>query len=162
VPILHLAGKASSRCRPVNSALGATKKTWAASIHLHCESTLEVRMSAGDWKEMFNAACEGNLTLLEYHVRSGADVNYAHPEFLGTPLVASILAGQEAVALFLLQNGANPSLWSEFDGATPIQAAMKMKMERVESRLLQLGAIKPQVPANSRSLLQRLWGKGGA
>ena len=119
-------------------------------------------MSAGNWKEMFTAACEGNLQLVEYHVKAGADVNYAHPEFLGTPLVASILAGQEEVALFLLANGANPNLWSEFDGATPIQAAMKVRLQRVEARLLKLGAIKPEVPASSRGLFQRLWRRSGA
>lgn len=119
-------------------------------------------MSAGNWKEMFNAACEGDLPLVEYHVKAGADVNYAHPEYLGTPLVASILAGQEAVALFLLENGANPDLRSEFDGATPIQAATKMRMERVRSRLLQLGAVEPEAPASPRGWIRRLWRRGGA
>ena len=76
--------------------------------------------AGGNWKEMFNAAVEGDLALVEFHVKSGVDVNYAHPEFLSTPLVASILAGQEAVALYLLAHGANPSLRSEFDdNATP-------------------------------------------
>jgi hypothetical protein len=44
-------------------------------------------MSGGDWKEMFNAGCEGNLELVKYHVQAGVDVNFAHPEFLSTPLV---------------------------------------------------------------------------
>ena len=78
-------------------------------------------MSGGDWKEMFNAGCEGDLALVEHHVKSGVDVNYAHPEFLSTPLVAAILAGQEAVALYLLDHGANPALPSEFDAATPLR-----------------------------------------
>lgn len=119
-------------------------------------------MSAGNWKEMFSAACAGDLALVEYHVKAGADLNYAHPEFLGTPLVASILAGQEAVALFLLENGASPTLWSEFDGATPIQAAIKMRLGRVESRLLELGASRPEEPTASRSWLHRLWKGTGA
>ena len=54
-------------------------------------------MSGGNWKEMFNAGCEGDLALVEYHVKAGVDVNYAHPEFLSTPLVAAILAGQQEV-----------------------------------------------------------------
>ena len=60
-------------------------------------------MSGGDWKEMFNAGCEGDLELVKHHVKAGVDVNYAHPEFLSTPLVAAILAKQEKVALALAE-----------------------------------------------------------
>jgi uncharacterized protein len=96
-------------------------------------------VSGGNWKEMFNAACEGDMALVAYHVKSGVDVNYAHPEFLSTPLVASILACQEAIALFLLANGANPHLPSEFDGSTPMQAARQAGLRRVEAKLVELG-----------------------
>jgi uncharacterized protein len=119
-------------------------------------------MSGGNWKEMFSAACEGDLALLEYHVKAGVDVNYAHPEFLGTPLVASILARQEAAAVYLLENGANPHLWSEFDGATPIQAAQQVGLKRVESKLVELGAISPEVKVGSRGWLGRLWRQSDA
>ena len=97
-------------------------------------------MSGGNWKEMFQAACDGDLELLEYHVKTGVDVNYAHPEFLSTPLVACILAGRTEVALFLLEHGANPHLLSEFDGLTPIQAAMQVKLSPVVERVRALGA----------------------
>ena len=96
-------------------------------------------MSGGDWKEMFNAGCEGNLALVAYHVRSGVDVNYAHPEFLSTPLVAAILAKQEAVALYLLDHGAHPTLPSEFDAATPLQAARQAGLKGVEEKLYAMG-----------------------
>lgn len=102
-------------------------------------------MSGGNWKEMFNAGCEGDLALVAYHVRSGVDVNYAHPEFLSTPLVAAILARQEAVALYLLDHGANPALPSEFDAATPIQAARQTGLVAVEEKLYALGV--PRAPA---------------
>lgn len=102
-------------------------------------------MSGGDWKEMFNAACEGDLALVDYHVRAGVDVNYAHPEFLSTPLVASILAGQEAVALYLLDHGAIPDLASEFDAQTPIQAARTAGLVAVQARLVALGVMPPAV-----------------
>jgi uncharacterized protein len=59
-------------------------------------------MDGGNWKEMFAAACEGDLELLAYHVKNGVDINYAHPEFLSPPLVACILADQEMVAMYLL------------------------------------------------------------
>lgn len=100
-------------------------------------------MSGGDWKEMFNAGCAGDLALVEHHVKSGVDVNYAHPEFLSTPLVAAILAGQEAVALYLLDHGANPALPSEFDAATPLEAAQQMGLVAVEEKLYAMGVPRP-------------------
>ena len=113
-------------------------------------------MSGGNWKEMFNAACEGDLDLVDYHVKSGVDMDYAHPEFLATPLVATILAGQSAVALYLLDHGANPRLLSEFDGMTPMQAARKAGLQHVEIRLLELG-VEPLAPVSPRlGWLQRL------
>ncbi|MBB2486184.1 ankyrin repeat domain-containing protein [Mitsuaria sp. WAJ17] len=96
-------------------------------------------MSGGDWKELFHAACNGDLELVRYHTIKGVDLNYAHPEFLGTPLVACILAGQEAVALYLLEHGADPHLLSEFDGATPLQAARRAGLATVAQRLLAMG-----------------------
>jgi uncharacterized protein len=100
-------------------------------------------MDGGNWKEMFAAACEGDLELVAYHVKNGVDINYAHPEFLSTPLVACILAKQEAIALFLLEQGANPLLYSEFDGLRPIQAAVQVGLKDVEAKLLELGAPAP-------------------
>lgn len=85
-------------------------------------------MSGGNWKEMYLAACAGDIELVQYHVRMGADVNYAHPEFMSTALVASILAGEQDVAQYLVDNGADPELVSDFDGLTPTQAAAQMGM----------------------------------
>ena len=119
-------------------------------------------MSGGDWKEMYNAGCAGNLALVEYHVKAGVDVNYAHPEFLSTPLVGAILAGQEEVALYLLGHGAIPDLPSEFDGVTPIQAARQAGLQTVEDKLCALGIPRPPVRAESRSWLSRLLGRSGA
>ena len=121
-------------------------------------------MDGGNWKEMFNAACEGDLELVEYHVKNGVDVNYAHPEFLSTPLVACTLAGHEAIALYLLESGANPHLPSEFDELTPLQAAQKTRLLALESRLKQLGATMPQAPiATARqNWLHRLLARGAA
>lgn len=101
-------------------------------------------MSGGNWKEMFDAAVAGDLELVAYHVKAGVDINYAHPEFLSTPLVASILARQEAVALYLLQSGADPALPSEFDGATPIQAARQVGLAALEAQLVARGV--PPLP----------------
>jgi hypothetical protein len=90
------------------------------------------------------------------------DINYAHPEFLSTPLVASILAKQEEVALYLLKSGANPSLPSEFDGATPVQAARQVGLPQLEAKLVEFGATPmPPTPAK-KSWLSRLFGTGEA
>lgn len=85
-------------------------------------------MSGGNWKDLYLAAQEGNLAIVRYHVEMGVDVNYAHPEFMSTPLVAAILAGHQEIAQFLLDNGADPDLVSDFDGVTPVQAAEQVGM----------------------------------
>ena len=107
-------------------------------------------MSGGNWKELFEAACAGDLDLVRYHIDGGVDVNYAHPEYLATPLVACILAGQAPAAQLLLDHGANPHLRSEFDGATPLQAARRSLqhpgMADVAQRLAAMGAVASDEP----------------
>lgn len=114
--------------------------------------------SGGNWKELYQAGCEGDLALVEYHVKAGVDINYAHPEFLSTPLVAAILAGQTSVALYLLDHGAIPDLPSEFDAVTPIQAARQAGLTAVEDRLCALGAARPPEAPPRRGWLARLLG----
>ena len=118
-------------------------------------------MDGGNWKEMFNAACEGDLELVKYHVKNGVDLDYAHPEFLATPLVACTLAGHEHVALYMLEAGANPHLHSEFDGLTPIQAARQVHLSALEEQLRQRGATLPPAPAAkaASNWLHRLLGR---
>jgi len=118
--------------------------------------------AGGNWKEMYQAGCDGDLALVEYHVKAGVDINYAHPEFLSTPLVAAILAGQQEVALYLLDRGANPALPSEFDAATPMQAARSVGLKAVEERLCELGVARPPAEPERRGWLARLFaGRGG-
>ena len=107
-------------------------------------------MSGGDWKELFKAACEGHIELVRYHARNGVDLNYAHPEFLSTPLVACILERQEAVAGLLLDHGADPLLHSEFDNLTPVQAARQVGLPELEARLRSMGAPDPGVRTQQR------------
>jgi ankyrin repeat protein len=119
-------------------------------------------MDGGNWKEMFAAAEEGDLALVKYHVSRGVDVNYAHPEFLSTPLVATILAGQEEVAHFMLTAGADPTLHSEFDGLTPVQAARRLGWSAMEEKLVALGAhpLPPRVAG--KSWFGRLFPRSGS
>jgi hypothetical protein len=112
---------------------------------------------------MFDAAVAGDLGLVEYHVKAGVDVNYAHPEFLSTPLVASILARQEDVARYLLKAGANPHLPSEFDGATPIQAARQVGLLQLEEELMKLGvAPLPRQPQSKKGWFAWLFARSDA
>jgi hypothetical protein len=82
-------------------------------------------MSGGDWKDMYQAAESGDLARVQYHIQGGVDPNYQHPEVQCTPLVASLIQGHAEVTRYLLANGADPHLLSDFDGLTPGQAARK-------------------------------------
>lgn len=104
-------------------------------------------MSSGNWKELFDAACEGNMDLVRYHVAAGVDLNHVHPEYFGTILVASIVEKREEAARYLLAHGADPHLYSEIDGATPLQAAQRVGLPELERHLRALGASAPSPQA---------------
>lgn len=104
-------------------------------------------MSAGDWKEMYNAAANGNFELVQYHIKNGINPNYQHPEILSTALVASIVSGHNQIAIFLLENGADPALLSEFDNMTPLQAAKLYQRQEI------LAILEQRLPVDS------LWSK---
>jgi uncharacterized protein len=96
-------------------------------------------MSAGDWKELYQAAEDGNFGLLEFHVKNGTNVNYQHPEILMTVLVTAIKNGHTSIAIYLLRNGADPNLESHFDQLTPLAAAVQYKNPVVLAELDLLG-----------------------
>ena len=73
-------------------------------------------MSAGVWKDSYQAAVDGNLSLVEHHIREKVNSNYQHPEILRTPMVASCKlqaarkhGHEEFVALFLRLGVKDPS-----------------------------------------------------
>ncbi|MDP3249000.1 MAG: ankyrin repeat domain-containing protein [Polaromonas sp.] len=103
-------------------------------------------MSAGDWKNLYAAATEGDLAVVRYHINAGVNPNYQHPEIMCTPLVASLIQGHREIALYLLAHGADPHLLSEFDGLTPLQAARKHGRTEVVTLLLARGAREPRQP----------------
>ncbi len=88
-------------------------------------------MSGGDWKEMYAGAQKGDLELVKYHILNGIDPNYQHPEILSTPLVAAIIEGNIDIAIFLIENGADITLVSDFDMMTPMQAAKMYKRTEI-------------------------------
>ena len=64
---------------------------------------------------------------MRYHVEYGVDVNYQHPEFLTTPLIASIERGQHLITEYLLKHGADPHLRAGFSTDTAFVVARKLK-----------------------------------
>lgn len=92
-------------------------------------------MSAGDWKELYQAVETGNYDLAKYHVKNGINVNYQHPEILMTLLVTAIRLGRNEIVWLLLENGADPELESDYDQLTPLQAALKYKNTEVIAKL---------------------------
>jgi ankyrin repeat protein len=99
-------------------------------------------MSGGDWKDMYKGASEGDLSLVQYHVSNGVDPDYQHPEILSTPLVTSIIAGHDHIALFLISSGvASLTLRSDFDDLTPLEAALKYKRSEILKALSDRGVV---------------------
>ena len=103
-------------------------------------------MSAGDWKDLYQAALSGDLALVKHHISEGVNPNYQHPEILCTPLVASLIHGHDEIARHLLANGADPNLRSEFDSLTPLQAARLHGRAELVALLRELGAKAPRQP----------------
>ncbi|MFN8792319.1 MAG: hypothetical protein ACK5Y2_12770, partial [Bdellovibrionales bacterium] len=71
------------------------------------------------------------------------NLNYQHPEILETLLVTAIKKNHTEVALYLLENGADPKLESYFDQLTPLKAALKFKNSAVLKKLEEMGVRKP-------------------
>ncbi|WP_338760053.1 ankyrin repeat domain-containing protein [Bernardetia sp. ABR2-2B] len=94
-------------------------------------------MSAGDWKEMLIASQEGNLELVEYHIKAGVNPNYQHPEFLTTPLIESVQFGHISIVKFLLENKANPVLKAGFSNDTALSVAKEYKQKDIIKLLKQ-------------------------
>ena len=96
-------------------------------------------MSAGDWKDLYRATEEGDFALVRFHVTRGVNLNYQHPEILMTVLVTAIKNGHSDIAVYFLENGADPRIESYFDQLTPLTAAMKYRDQRVLEKLAELG-----------------------
>jgi len=88
-------------------------------------------MAAGDWKELYLSAQEGNLELVEYHIKMGVDPNYQHPEFMTTPLIASIEQQHFEIAKYLLENGADSTIKEYFGNHTPLSMAKFTKNQKL-------------------------------
>jgi len=103
-------------------------------------------MSAGDWKDMYGAAVDGDLALVRHHINAGVNPNYQHPEILCTPLVASLIHGHTDIAHYLLEHGADPQLRSDFDDMTPLEAARRYRRSEFVTLLRARGAREERKP----------------
>lgn len=81
----------------------------------------------GDWKEMFNAAAEGDIELVKYHLKMGVDLNYQHPEYMTSVLIECIRLGKTEMVKFLLENGADPTATEGFGTTTTLSIAKSEK-----------------------------------
>jgi len=88
-------------------------------------------MAAGDWKELYLSAQNGDIELVKYHIKMDVDPNYQHPEFMTTPLIVSIEEQHFEIAKFLLENGANPTIKEVFGNHTPLSMAKFKKNQKL-------------------------------
>ncbi len=88
-------------------------------------------MSGGNWKDMFSGIQKGDYELVAFHLRSGVDPNYQHPEFMTTFLLEAIRKEQFEIAELLLKNGADPNakeIWGEDDPLSLAQSNGNQKI----------------------------------
>jgi ankyrin repeat protein len=59
----------------------------------------------GDWKDFFRAIQLNDIELVKYHIRTGINPDYQHPEYMTAPLMECIRFGHLDIAEYLLENG---------------------------------------------------------
>ena len=82
-------------------------------------------MSGGSWKDMFKGVEQNDLELVKFHIKTGIDPNYQHPEYLTGPLFECIRLNHLEIAKFLLDNGIDPTQKEGFGSETPLSLATK-------------------------------------
>jgi ankyrin repeat protein len=89
---------------------------------------------SGAFTALHFAAQKGNLESARILLDAGVDINESHPEY-GNALLIAVASAHEQMALFLLQNGADPNVKDGW-GATPLHYAL-------HKGLLNLNGVKP-------------------
>lgn len=100
-------------------------------------SNLEHNEAAAAATPMVEAAGSGNLAQVRSLAEEGASLNTLTEQ--GTPLSAAVSGQQDDVALFLLQQGAEPDR-AGANGRTPLMLAAASGQRRMVSLLLAAGA----------------------
>ena len=80
----------------------------------------------GDWKDFFRAIQLNDIELVKYHIRTGINPNYQHPEFMTAPLMECIRFGHLDIAKYLLENGAEANALEHNSTTTTAMSIAKM------------------------------------
>lgn len=81
--------------------------------------------SGGNWKDLLKAAGEGNVKLVQYHLREGVDPNFQHAEYFTCPIFEAVRKGHLDVVKILVEQGkADPNIVEELTDQTPMEAAL--------------------------------------
>ena len=112
-------------------------------------------MSGGNWKDMLYASQRGDLELVRYHIKMGANPNYKHPEFFTAPLLESVRNGDYEISKFLLENGAKSNISDDLEDITPIEIAY----EKRDFRLVDL--INQYLPDGEKMVFKNVLITGG-
>jgi ankyrin repeat protein len=122
--------------------------TYAASIHFP--------KTEGGFTPLLFAAQQGDIESARMLLAAGADVNESTPEE-GTALVIASASGHEKLALFLLENGANPNAKDGF-GVTPLHYALHEGLLSISGYKPEptdrFGWERPNMPELAKALLQ--------
>jgi uncharacterized protein len=150
LPIAQMLISKGAHVNAVENFRGQTALMWAAAenhpdvvdLLLKHHADVKVRAKYDDWQRQMTSEPRaqfrqtGGLTALLYATRSGclrcaesivkagADVNQPNPDGV-TPLINAIDAHSFDIAMFLLDKGANPSIW-DMTGRTPLYTAVDM------------------------------------
>jgi ankyrin repeat protein len=88
------------------------------------------------WTPLHYAAASGDVDIARFLVEHGAEVDAVSPPASGryTPLMMAAREGQEAAALFLLKQGANPLLTNS-EGLTAAQIAQRANQTSIAAAI---------------------------
>lgn len=84
--------------------------------------TVRFAKSSGGFTALHFSAQQGDIESARLLLEAGADVNSPHPEY-GSPLVIAAASGHEELALFLLDNRADPNIKDAW-GIAPLHYAL--------------------------------------
>ncbi len=90
----------------------------------------------GDWKDFFRAIQLNDIELVKYHIRTGINPNYQHPEYMTAPLMECIRFGHLDIAEYLLENGADANAL-EHNSTTTAMSIAKMLDKQDAVKLLE-------------------------
>ena len=138
-------------CTPKDPCLSGAKDgyTYASTVHFP--------KTAGGFSALLFAAQQGDVESAQALIAAGAKVDDGTKEE-GTALVIAAASGQEKMALFLLDKGANPNAKDGF-GITPLHYALHAGMLAISSYKPEptdrFGWQRPNMPELAKALLQK-------